>query len=388
MPLLRLIGTHDNVQTNSDWRDAVTRSTLFTFAAAGLVSVVACGGSDTKGTSDSAAASSAPASTSAGVDLTGAGATFPYPIYSKWISDYSAKAGIKINYQAIGSGGGIRQLQEGTVDFGASDAPMTDEEMAKAKGGPILHIPTVLGAVVLTYNIPDLAQPLNLSGEIIADIFLGKITKWNDSRLAALNPGAKLPARDLLVVHRSEGSGTTYIFSDYLTAVSPAWEAGPGKGKELKWPVGLGGRGNDGVAGQIKQTPGTIGYVELAYANQNKLPVAKVKNAAGQFVAPAIASITAAAASAAEKLPPTTDYRVSIVNAPGAEAYPISSFTWLLVYQRQTDPTKSKKLVDFMKWALTEGERSAAALDYAPLPASLGAQLMDRLASIQAGTAS
>jgi phosphate transport system substrate-binding protein len=367
----------------------VTRSTLFTFAAAGLVSVVACGGSDTKGASDSAAASTPPSAASrGGVDLTGAGATFPYPIYSKWISDYSAKAGIKINYQAIGSGGGIRQLQEGTVDFGASDAPMTDEEMAKAKGGPILHIPTVLGAVVLTYNLPGLTQPLNLSGEVIADIFLGKITKWNDSRIVSLNAGATLSARDIIVVHRSEGSGTTYIFSEYLTAVSPAWAAGPGKGKELKWPVGLGGRGNDGVSGQVKQTPGTLGYVELAYANQNKLAVAKVRNAAGQFIAPAIASITAAAAGAVEKLPPTTDYRVSIVNAPGADAYPISSFTWLLVYQRQADATKGKKLVDFMKWALTEGEGSAAALDYAPLPASLGAQLMDRLASIQVGTAS
>jgi phosphate transport system substrate-binding protein len=367
----------------------VTRSTLFTFAAAGLVSVVACGGSDTKGASDSAAASTPPsAALRGGVDLTGAGATFPYPIYSKWISDYSAKAGIKINYQAIGSGGGIRQLQEGTVDFGASDAPMTDEEMAKAKGGPILHIPTVLGAVVLTYNLPGLTQPLNLSGEVIADIFLGKITKWNDSRIVSLNAGATLSARDIIVVHRSEGSGTTYIFSEYLTAVSPAWAAGPGKGKELKWPVGLGGRGNDGVSGQVKQTPGTLGYVELAYANQNKLAVAKVRNAAGQFIAPAIASITAAAAGAVEKLPPTTDYRVSIVNAPGADAYPISSFTWLLVYQRQADATKGKKLVDFMKWALTEGEGSAAALDYAPLPASLGTQLMDRLASIQVGTAS
>jgi phosphate transport system substrate-binding protein len=388
MSLLRLRGPRDDVSSNSSWRDAVTRSTLLTLAAAGLVSVAACGGSDTKGASDSAAASTSPATTSSGVDLTGAGATFPYPIYSKWISDYNAKAGIKINYQAIGSGGGIRQLSEGTVDFGASDAPMTDEEMAKAKGGPILHFPTVLGAVVMTYNLPDLTQPLNLTGETIADIFLGKITKWNDSRLASLNPGVKLPARDLLVVHRSEGSGTTYIFSDYLAAVSPAWAAGPGKGKELKWPVGLGGRGNDGVAGQVKQTPGTIGYVELAYANQNKLPVAKVRNASGQFVAPTIASITAAAAGAVEKLPPTTDYRVSIVNAPGADVYPISSFTWLLVYQRQADAAKGKKLVDFMKWALTEGEASAASLDYAPLPASLGAQLMERMASIQVGTAS
>jgi len=368
---------------------AVTRSTLFSLAAAGLVSAIACAGGESKKTSDSAAGAAAPApSSSGGVDLNGAGATFPYPVYSKWISDYLAKTGIKINYQQIGSGGGIRQLQEGTVDFGGSDAPMTDDEMSKAKGGPILHIPTVLGAVVLTYNVPEITQPLNLTGETIADIFLGKITKWNDSRLASLNPGVKLPARDVLVVHRSEGSGTTYIFSDYLTAVSPAWAAGPGKGKELKWPVGLGGRGSDGVSGQVKQTPGTIGYVELTYANQNRLPVAKVKNAAGQFVAPTIASITAAASGAVEKLPPTTDYRVSIVNAPGAEAYPISSFTWLLVYQRQADAVKGKKLVDFIRWALTEGEAAAAALDYAPLPASLGGRLTERLNSIQIGTAS
>jgi phosphate transport system substrate-binding protein len=336
---------------------------------------------------DSAAASLSP-SGSAGADLTGAGATFPQPIYSKWFSDYAAKTGVKINYQSIGSGGGVRQLSEATVDFGASDAPMSDDDMAKAKGGPILHIPTVLGAVVLTYNVPEITQPLNLTGEVIADIFLGKITKWNDGRVASLNAGVKLPASDILVVHRSDGSGTTFIFSDYLTAVSPAWAAGPGRGKELKWPVGLGGKGNEGVAGQVKQTPGTIGYVELAYANQNRLPVAKVKNAAGQFVAPAIESITAAAAGAVEKLAPNTDYRVSIVNAPGTNAYPISSFTWLLVYQRQVDAAKGKKLVDFLRWALTEGEASAAALDYAPLPAAVTTPLLERLSTIQVGTAS
>jgi phosphate transport system substrate-binding protein len=360
-----------------------------TLAAAGVVCAVACSGTDKKGASDSAAATPIPAaSSSGGADLTGAGATFPQPIYSKWFADYAAKTGVKINYQSIGSGGGIRQLVEGTVDFGASDAPMTEEEMAKAKGGAILHFPTVLGAVVLTYNVPDVKEGLNLSGDVVADIFLGKITKWNDKRIASLNADAKLPNRDILVVHRSDGSGTTYIFSDYLSAVSPAWAAGPGKGKELKWPVGLGGKGNEGVAGQIKQTPGTIGYVELAYANQNKIAVAKIKNANGQFVAPAIASITAAAAGAVETLPPNTDYRVSIVNAPGADAYPISSFTWLIVYQRQADATKGKKLLDFMRWALTEGEASAAVLDYAPLPPSVAVQLMDRLATIQVGTAS
>ena len=322
------------------------------------------------------------------VDLNGAGATFPYPIYSKWFSDYATKTGVKINYQSIGSGGGIKQLSEQTVDFGASDAPMSDTELGKAKGGLVLHFPTVLGAVVVTYNVPGLTKSLNLTGDVIADIFLGKITKWNDARIAKLNPGVKLPGADVLVVHRSDGSGTSYVFTDYLTAVSPEWAAGPGKGKEVKWPVGLGGKGNEGVAGQVKQTPGTIGYVELAYANQNRLPVAKLKNAAGQFVSPTIASITAAAAGALEKLGPNTDYRVTIVNAPGAEAYPISSFTWLLVYQRQQDSAKGKKLVDFIRWALTEGEGSAAALDYAPIPEAVSKQLLEKLASIQVGTAS
>ena len=366
----------------------MTRSTLFAMVATGLVSV-ACAGGESKSTRDSAATSPSPASSAtAGADLTGAGATFPQPIYSKWFSDYAAKTGVKINYQSIGSGGGIRQIQEGTVDFGASDAPMTDDEMAKAKGGPIFHFPTVLGADVITYNVPGVTQSLQLTGDVVADIFLGKIKKWNDARIAGLNQGVKLPASDILVVHRSDGSGTTYVFTDYLTAVSPAWASGPGKAKDVKWPVGLGGKGNEGVAGQIKQTPGTIGYVELAYANQNRLPVARLKNAAGQFVSPTIASITAAAAGALEKLGPNTDYRVSIVNAPGAEAYPISSFTWLLVYQRQQDSAKGKKLVDFIRWALTEGEGSAAALDYAPIPEAVSKQLLEKLASIQVGTAS
>jgi phosphate transport system substrate-binding protein len=366
----------------------VSRSTVFVLAAASLVST-ACSGRESRRPADSAAASPSPSTaTTGGVDLTGAGATFPQPIYSKWFSDYAAKTGVRINYQSIGSGGGIRQISEGTVDFGASDAPMTDDEMAKAKGGPILHFPTVLGADVITYNVPGVTQSLQLTGDVIADIFLGKIKKWNDARIAGLNSGVKFPASDILVVHRSDGSGTTYVFTDYLSAISPAWAAGPGKAKDVKWPVGLGGKGNEGVAGQIKQTPGTIGYVELAYANQNRLPVAKVKNAAGQFVGPTIASITAAAAGALEKLGANTDYRVSIVNSPGAEAYPISSFTWLLVYQRQQDPVKGKKLVDFLRWALTEGEASAGALDYAPLPEAVGKQLLDRLATIQVGTTS
>lgn len=313
-------------------------------------------------------------------DLTGAGATFPKQIYEKWFSEYAAKTGVQINYQAIGSGGGIKQFTEGTVDFGASDAPMSDEEMSKLKA-PAYHIPTVLGAVVLAYNIPDLAKPLNLTGPVIAGIFLGKITKWDDPAITSLNRGVKLPSKDILVVHRTDASGTTYIFSDYLTSVSSAWKAGPGTGKELKWNVGLGGKGNDGVSGQVKQVPGAIGYVELAYARQNKIPYAAVKNSSGTFVMPSIESVTDAAAGIASKLPANTDFRMSIVNAPGKNAYPISSFTYLLIAQTQTKAEKGKKLIDFIKWALHDGETYAAALDYAPLPKNVVTMLDRRLAS-------
>jgi phosphate transport system substrate-binding protein len=316
------------------------------------------------------------------VDLTGAGATFPYPIYSKWFSDYANQTGVKINYQSIGSGGGIRQLQEQTVDFGASDSPMSDDEMAKAKGGPVLHFPTVLGADVITYNIPGVTAALNLTPEAIADVFSGKVTKWNDTRLASLNPGVKLPATDILVVHRSDGSGTTYIFTDYLSKAVPAWNSSIGKGKEVKWPVGLGAKGNEGVAGQIKQTPGAIGYVELAYAKQNNLPTAAVKNKAGKLIQASVAAVTAAAAGAVKALPANTDYRISIVDGPGADAYPISSFTWILVYQHQPDAVKGKKLVDFLNWAYTTGEGEASSLDYAPLPADMASRLRTRLATI------
>jgi phosphate transport system substrate-binding protein len=315
------------------------------------------------------------------VDLTGAGATFPYPIYSKWFADYAQTTGVKINYQSIGSGGGIRQLSEQTVDFGASDGPMSDQELAAAKGGPVLHFPTVMGAVVITYNVPGVVKPLNLSGEDIADIFAGKITKWNDARIVAQNRGVSLPNSDILVVHRSDGSGTTYIFSDYLSAVSPSWSSSLGKAKEIKWPVGLGGKGNEGVAGQVKQSPGSIGYVELAYAKQNGLPYASVRNAGGRYVTPSIASVTAAAASM--KLPKNTDYRLSIVNAPGKDSYPISSMTWILLYQNQTDKVKGDKLVSFLRWAYKNGEKSAASLDYAPLPSSIVAQLQNRLKTIK-----
>ncbi len=349
--------------------------------------LAACGGDTGSAKPAGASDSSAKGATSTtGANLTGAGATFPYPIYSKWFSEYAAKTGVKINYQSIGSGGGIRQVTEGTVDFGASDAPMSDDEVAKLKV-PVLHFPTVLGAVVITYNVPGVTQPIKLSGDMIADIFAGKVTKWNAPGLKAINPGVTLPDQDILVVHRSDGSGTTYIFSDYLAAVSPAWAKAPGKGKELQWPVGIGAKGNEGVAGQVKQTPGAIGYVELAYAAQNNLPFASVKDANGEFVVPTTASVTADAAGIAAKLPPNTDFRVSIVNAPGTGAYPISSFTFLLVPRSIPDATKGKQLVDFLRWALTTGEQEAAALDYAPLPAAIVSMLTPRLDSIKFGPA-
>ena len=352
---------------------------VFNLALATLVAAgTACGGGSEGGA----------ASRSGGVDLTGAGATFPYPLYNKWFSDYGAETGVKINYQSIGSGGGIKQFSDGIVDFGASDGPMTDEEMSRTRHGAVLHFPSILGAVVVTYNLPGVNTPLRLGGEEIADIFLGKITKWNDARLAALNPDASLPAQDIIVVHRSDGSGTTYVFTDYLNAASPSWQTsagGPGRGKEVRWPTGLGGKGNEGVSGQVKQTPGSLGYVELAYARQNNLQIAHVRNSAGAFVEPNIASITAAAEGVS--LPPDTDYRVSIVNGPGAASYPISSFTWLLVYATPPDAVKGRKLVAFMRWMYSTGQQSAANLDYAPLPAALLQRLTERLGTITiAGT--
>jgi phosphate transport system substrate-binding protein len=338
------------------------------WAAAGVL-FVACGGGNDQQSGQAAGAPAQAAATSGAVDLTGAGATFPDPIYEKWFYDYAAKTGVKINYQPIGSGGGIRQLTAGTVDFGASDAPMSDEEMAAAKG-KVLHFPTVIGAVAVTYNLPGNPQ-LKMTPDVLADIFLGKITKWNDSRISALNSGVTLPATDILVVHRSESSGTSYIFTDYLSSVSDAWKNGPGKGKDVQWPVGLGGKGNEGVTGQVKQTPGAVGYVELAYAKENGLPVAELKNQAGNFVKPSLEGATAAAAGVAASLAADTDFRVSIVNAPGADAYPISSFTWLLVYENMDNATNAKKLVDFITWALHDGEAEVASLDYAPLPSNM-----------------
>jgi len=315
-------------------------------------------------------------------DLNGAGATFPAPIYNKWFNEYKTAKNVAINYQPIGSGGGIKALQEGTVDFGASDAPMSDDEISKLKA-PAFHIPTVLGAVVLTYNLPEVTKQLMLTGPVIADIYMGKVTKWNAPEIAALNKGVALPNKDILVVHRTDASGTTYIFTDYLTSVSPAWASGPGKGKDVKWAVGLGGAQNAGVMGQVRQIPGSIGYVELAYAKENKVPYASLKNAAGKFIEPSIASVTAAAAGIAAKLPANTDFRVSVVNSPAPDAYPIASFTFLLVPEHWADAGKRDKLVDFLKWAMHDGEKEVEALNYAPLPPNVVAIVDKRIASIK-----
>jgi phosphate transport system substrate-binding protein len=310
--------------------------------------------------------------------INGAGATFPAPLYSKWFHEYSkVDTTIRFNYQPIGSGGGQKQLMAQTVDFGASDGPMSDENLSKASG-KILHIPTVAGAVVITYNVPG-APKLKLDGATISEIFMGRITKWNDKRIGALNPGTTLPPLDLIVVHRSDGSGTSYIFTDYLSSVSPAWEKQVGRNTSVKWPIGLGAKGNEGVAGQVKQLPGTIGYVELAYAHQNKLPFADIKNSSGKFIAASIDSVTESLATA--KVP--DDFRFSMVNPPGEKAYPISGATWLLVYQQQKDPTKGKKLVEFLNWALTKGEAMASALDYAPLPEELRKRTLETVKTIK-----
>jgi phosphate transport system substrate-binding protein len=315
--------------------------------------------------------------------LTGAGATFPYPIYSKWFDVYGKKTGVAINYQSIGSGGGIKQYTEGTVDFGASDGPMNADQM-NAVQGKVIHIPTVMGADVLTYNLPSLGTTrLRFDGPTIADIFLGHITKWNDRRIAANNPGIKLPDEDLIVVHRSEGSGTTYIWTDYLSKVSPEWKEKVGNAASVNWPVGLGGKGNEGVTQQIKQTEGSVGYVELIYAVSNKLPYADVKNVAGKFVEPSLASVTAAAASA--RFDANTDFRVSITNAPGDGSYPISSFTWLLVQPDMKDAAKAKALKSFLEWMITdEAQQLASGLQYAPLPKPVVALIQARIKTLKA----
>jgi phosphate transport system substrate-binding protein len=320
------------------------------------------------------------------VNLQGAGATFPNPLYQKWLSEYGhVHPNIKIDYQSIGSGGGIKQLKEQTVDFGASDSPMKEEDL-KSAPGEIVHVPTVLGAVVITYNLTGINQPLRFSSDVIADIFLGKIKKWNDPKIAADNAGVNLPATDITVVHRSDGSGTSAVFTDYLSKVSPEWKEKVGAGTSPSWPTGVGGKGNEGVTGQVKNTPNTIGYVELAYAVQNKLPVAQVKNLSGNYVTPSIESVTSAASASAANTP--EDLRVSITNATGPQSYPISSYTYILVYKNQKDAGKGKALVDFLWWGIHDGEGFAKDLQYAPLPADIVKRAEGKINSITAnGTA-
>jgi len=324
------------------------------------------------------------ASPAAAQSLTGAGATFPNPIYTKWFDAYHKKTGVQINYQSIGSGGGIRQFTEGTVDFGASDGPMNESQI-QAVNGNVVHVPTVLGAVVVTYNLPSLGQTkLKFDGNVLVDIFMGRITKWNDGKIAALNPGVKLPVQDLIVVHRSDGSGTTYVFTDYLNKFSREWKDKVGYATSVNWPVGLGGKGNEGVTQQVKQVEGALGYVELIYAISNKLPYAQIKNAAGNYIEPSLESVTAAAAGM--KLPKDTDFRVSITNAPGEQAYPISSFTWLLIKKDNRAADKAKLIRDFLTWMITpEAQKMAAELHYSPLPAPVVSLIEARLPTLKAG---
>ena len=315
------------------------------------------------------------------MQINGAGATFPYPIYSKWFSEYNKlHSNIQINYQSIGSGGGIRQVTEQTVFFGATDGPMTDEQL-KAAPGLLMHFPTVLGADVPVYNIPGVNAELKFTGPVLADIYLGKITKWSDAAIAKLNPGVKLPATDIAVVHRSDGSGTTYIWVDYLAKVSEEWKKKVGVATAVNWPTGVGGKGNEGVAGLVTQSPGSIGYVELIYAIQNNISYGSVQNTAGEFMRATQESVTAAAAGAAAKMP--ADFRVSITNAEGKGVYPVSSFTWLLLYENPKDKAQAKVMVDFVKWMLTDGQKFAGSLGYAPLPDAVVKLEMAALAKIK-----
>lgn len=352
---------------------------LVVMLLAAMVVVTACGG-EAEPAPESEGTGAPPPAAEEPISLTGAGASFPYPIYSKWMDEYhKLYPNITVNYDSIGSGGGIQNITAKTVDFAGSDAPMSDEELAAAPG-ELIHIPTVMGAVVVTYNLPDIGTGMKLDGQAISDIFMGKITKWNDPKLKELNADLDLPDQDIAVVHRSDGSGTTYTFTDYLTAVSQDWANGPGLGKEVQWPVGVGAKGNEGVSGQVAQMEGAVGYVELVYAVQNNLPYAYVKNQAGNFVEPSIDSVMAAAAGAAANMP--EDMRVSIVNAPGDNAYPISTYTYWLIYAEQDDPVKGKALLDFMWWALHEGSDMAKELLYAPLPDNVLQMVEEKLRSV------
>jgi phosphate transport system substrate-binding protein len=312
--------------------------------------------------------------------LNGAGATFPYPMYSKWFSEYhKAHPDIQINYQSIGSGGGIRQVLAGTVDFGASDGPMSDEQLAQSKT-KILHVPTVLGAVVPAYNVPGVSGEIKFTPQALAGIFLGKITAWNDAAITASNPGVNFPNQPIVIVHRSDGSGTTYIFTDYLSKVSPEWQTQVGRNTSVKWPVGIGGKGNEGVAGMIRQMAGAIGYIELIYAVQNNIAYGSVKNSSGDFVKASLQSVTAAAASV-KTMP--ADFRVSITNAPGKDAYPVSSFTWLLIPAQSKDSQKGKILADFLNWMVDDGQKMTAELTYAPLPESVASKVKAEIKQVQ-----
>ena len=323
----------------------------------------------------------APAPGPGSIMLNGAGASFPYPIYAKWFSDYNKlHSDIQINYQSIGSGGGIKQLLSGTVDFGASDAPMTDQQLGEAKT-KILHFPTVLGAVVPSYNIPGLSQELDFTGDVLADIYLGKITKWNDPMIAKSNKGVNLPATDIVVVHRSDASGTSYVWTDYLSKVSQAWESKVGRNIAVNWPVGLGGKGNEGVTGLVKQTPGAIGYVELIYALQNNVPFGRVRNSAGVFMKADLGGVTSAAAGFAKTIP--EDFRVSITNAPGKESYPICSFTYLLVPTAIADANKKQVIKNFLTWMLNDGQKEVEPLSYARLPKEVVARELKQISQIR-----
>ena len=315
--------------------------------------------------------------------LMGAGASFPNPIYQKWFTEYARANPVRVNYQPIGSGGGIRQVTEGTVDFGASDAPMNEEELAKAPG--MLHVPTVLGSVAVTYNLPGVTQPLRLDGAALSGLFTGRIRKWNDPAVAALNPGVALPDADVIPVYRTDGSGTTYVFTDYLSTVSPEWRQAVGTGKAVKFPTGLGAKGNEGVTGQVRQTEGAVGYVELAYASTNNLPAAALRNPSGQFVAPSVESTAAAAANLGAQLQQHPDFRVSLVNLQGAGTYPITAWTYLLVPAHMEDCGKARALAGLVRWSLTDGGQFAQQLHYAPLPEAIRGQVLQKLGTVTCG---
>ena len=353
-----------------------------TFNRASIVAV-ACAAALAAGACGSSGGDEAQPQQQQVAQINGAGATFPTPIYSKWFDEYhKLHSNVAINYQSVGSGAGIRQLTNQTVFFGASDGPMTDEQLAAAPG-KVLHLPTVLGAVVPVYKIPNVDVALKFNGQLLADIFLGKVKKWNDPAIARLNPGVTLPNTDVTVVHRSDGSGTTYIWTDYLAKVSAEWKGKVGVGASPNWPVGVGGKGNEGVSGLVTQTPGSIGYVELIYALQNKISFGQVQNAAAEFVTASVDSVTAAAAATAANMP--ADFRVSITNAAGPGAYPISSFTWILLYEDPADKAQARVIVDFMKWALADGQKYASDLGYAPLPAAVVQLELAALEKIKVG---